>query len=162
VTAVCNTTPISNLIQIDAMPLLGRLFARILIAPEIAEELDGGSELLGAWREAPGAAAIVVLPVANRDLVKELSTALHIGEAAAIALALQVADSVLVIDEMDGRRAATRLGLKIVGTVGILLRAKEHQLIERVEPYLQLLRTKAHFWLSDDLYNHALVLAKEK
>jgi predicted nucleic acid-binding protein len=50
----------------------------------------------------------------------------------------------------------------MVGTVGILLRAREQQLIERVEPYLQALRTRAHFWLSDDLYNHALILAGEK
>ncbi len=159
---VCNTSPISNLIQIDALPLLGHMFARIIIPPEVAEELDAGAEMLGVWREAAGAAAIEVLSVANTDLVRELSTTLHVGESAAIALALQAADSVLVIDETDGRKAATRLGLKIVGTVGILLRAKEQQIIERVEPYLQALRTKARFWLSDDLYNHALVLAGEK
>ena len=160
--AVCNTSPISNLIQIDALPLLGRLFAQIMIPPEVTEELDAGAEVLGMWREAAGAAAIEVLPATNQDLVRELSTALHSGESAAIALALQVANSVLVIDEVDGRKTATRLGLKIVGTVGILLWAKERQLIERVEPYLQALRIKAHFWLSDNLYNHALVLAGEE
>jgi len=162
VITVCNTSPISNLIHIDALPLLGRMFARIIIPPEVAEELDAGAEVLGAWREAAGAATIEILPVANTDLVRELSTTLHAGESAAITLALQVADSVLIIDETDGRKAATRLGLKIVGTVGILLRAKEQQAIERVEPSLQALRTKARFWLSDNLYNHALVLAGEK
>jgi predicted nucleic acid-binding protein len=150
------------MIQIDVLPLLGRLFAQITIPPEVVEELDAGSEDPGAWREAPGAAAIEVLPAINRDLVKELSTTLHPGESAAIALALQVAGSVLIIDEVDGRKAATRLGLKVVGTVGILLRAKEQQLIEKVEPYLQLLRTRAHFWLSDDLYLHALAVAGEQ
>ena len=105
---------------------------------------------------------IEVLSVTNTDLVKELSTTLHTGESAAIALALQVAGSLLIIDEVDGRKTATRLGLKVIGTAGILLRAKEQQLIERVEPYLQALRTKAHFWLSDNLYNHALELAEEK
>jgi predicted nucleic acid-binding protein len=98
----------------------------------------------------------------NTALVKELFTTLHARESAAIALALQAVGSVLIIDEVDGRKAATRLGLKIVGTVGVLLRAKEQQLIARVEPYLQTLRTKAHFWLSDNLYNHTLVLAGEK
>lgn len=159
---VCNTSPIGNLIQINALLLLGRLFTKITIPSEVAEELDAGVEVFGVWREAPGAAEIEVVSVANRDLVKELSITLHAGESAAIALALQVAGSVLIIDEVDGRKAATRLGLKVVGTVGILLRAKEQQLIERVEPYLQDLRTKAHFWLSDKLYNHALVLAGEK
>jgi predicted nucleic acid-binding protein len=162
VITVCNTSPISNLIQLDALSLLGRLFARITIPPEVAQELDAGAEVLGAWREAAGATAIEILPVANTDLVRELSTTLHVGESAAIALALQVPDSVLLIDEVDGRKAAIRLGLKIVGTVGILLRAKEQQLIERVEPYLQALRTEARFWLSDNLYNHALVSAGEK
>ena len=159
---VCNTSPISNLIQLDALSLLGSLFARITIPLEVAEELDAGAEMLGTWREAAGATVIEVLPVTNTDLVKELSTTLHVGEAVAIALALQIPDAVLLIDEADGRKAAMRRGLKLVGTVGILLRAKEQQLIERVEPYLQALRTKARFWLSDNLYNHALVSAGEK
>ena len=159
---VCNTSPISNLIQIDALPLLGRLFTQITIPPEVAEELDAGTEALGVWRETPGAAEIEVVSVANTDLVKELSTTLHAGESAAIVLALQVAGSFLIIDEVDGRKAATRLGLRVVGTVGVLLRAKEQQLVERVEPYLQALRTKARFWLSDKLYNHAMVLAGEQ
>jgi uncharacterized protein len=120
----CNTSPISNLIQIDALPLLGRLFTKIIIPPEVSEELDAGAEVLGVWREVPGAATIEVQPVANTDLVKELSTTLHAGESAAIALALQIAGALLIIDEVDGRKAATRLGLKVVGTVGILLRPR--------------------------------------
>ena len=159
---ICNTSPISNLIQLDALSLLGGLFARIIIPPEVTEELDAGAEVLGAWREAAGATVIEILPVTNTDLIKELSATLHGGEAAAIALALQIPDAVLLIDETDGRKAAMRLGLKLVGTVGILMRAKEQRLIERVEPYLQALRTKARFWLSDNLYNHALISAGEK
>lgn len=108
------------------------------------------------------AAAIEVRPAVNKDLIRGLSTTLHAGEAAAIALALQVPDSVLIIDEVDGRKTAARLGLRLVGTVSLLVRAKERQLIERVESYLQTLRTKAHFWLSDHLYRRALVLAGEK
>lgn len=94
--------------------------------------------------------------------MRELSATLHVGESAAIALALQIPGSILVIDETDARRAAARLGLRVVGTVGILLRAKEQRLIEKVEPYLRALRTKAHFWLSNDLYNHALIVAGER
>jgi len=162
VIAVCNTSPISNLIQLDALSLLGGLFARITIPPEVAEESDAGAEVLGAWRQATGATAIEILSVANTDLIRELSTTLHVGESAAVALALQIPDAVLLINEADGRKAAMRLGLKFVGTVGLLLQAKEQQLIERVEPHLQALRTKARFWLNDNLYDHALILAREK
>jgi predicted nucleic acid-binding protein len=162
VIAICNTSPISNLIRIDALPLLGNLFTQIQIPSEVAEELEAGSDVLGVWREAAGAVAIEILPATNQDLVKDLSATLHAGESAAIALALQIPGSILVIDETDARRAAARLGLRVVGTVGILLRAKEQQLIEKVEPYLRALRTKAHFWLSNDLYNHALIVAGER
>ena len=65
---VCNTSPISNLIQIDALPLLGQLFTQITIPPEVAEELNAGAEVLGVWREAPSAAVIEVVSVANTDL----------------------------------------------------------------------------------------------
>jgi predicted nucleic acid-binding protein len=160
--AVCNTSPISNLIQIDALSILGRLFARIITPPEVAIELDAGSEILGLWRETPGADSIETVPAANQDLVRELSATLHAGESAAIALALQIPGSLLPIDEVAGRKTATRLGLRVVGTVGILIRAKERQLVERIEPCLQALRQKARFWLSDDLYDHALILAGEK
>jgi predicted nucleic acid-binding protein len=101
---VCNTSRISNLIQINALPLLERLFTQITIPPEVAEELDAGAEVLGVWREAPGAAGMAVVSAANTDLVKELSTTLHAGESAAIALALQVAGSLLIIDEVEGAR----------------------------------------------------------
>jgi predicted nucleic acid-binding protein len=162
VIVICNTSPISNLIRVNAFPLLGNLFIQVKIPPEVAEELEAGSEVLGMWREAMGATVIEILPVVNQDLVRELSGTLHIGESTALALVLQIPSSILIIDETDACRVAARLGLKIVGTVGILLRAKEQQLIERVEPYLQALRTKAHFWLSDDLYNYTLISAGEK
>lgn len=57
-------------------------------------------------------------------------------------------------------RAAQRLGLRVTGTVGVLLMAKQHGLIESVRPLLDALLAQ-EFRLSLDVYDHALRLASE-
>ena len=64
--AVCNTSPISSLIQIEQLALLERLFTELWIPPEVAAELDEGAEFLGDWRTAPGAASIRARPIQNQ------------------------------------------------------------------------------------------------
>ena len=60
-----------------------------------------------------------------------------------------------------GRYLAQRLGLKIAGIVGILLEAKNRQLLGSVRSYLDALRHNAGFYLKDSLYRTALQLAGE-
>jgi len=159
--AVCNTSPISSLVLIERLSLLARQFSQVLIPPEVAQELDAGGEVLGDWRTSVGATALVPRGVVNRALLTDLSATLHPGEAAAVALAVETADSILVIDEADGRRTAARLGLRITGTVGILVTAKRLGHIAEVKSLLLDLRTRAGFWLADDVVRHALELADE-
>lgn len=71
--AVCNTSPISSLIQIGHLTLLEKLFTGLWIPPEVAAELDDGAEFLGDWRTAPGAASIRTRPIQNRALLRDLS-----------------------------------------------------------------------------------------
>ncbi len=60
------------------------------------------------------------------------------GEAEAIALA-RTADSLLVIDDDRGRRLALRLGLRIKGTLGLLVLAKNRGLLDPIRPLLEAL-----------------------
>ncbi len=60
--AVCNTSPVSNLIQIAALPLLATQFSEVCLPPEVAAELDDGADLLGDWRAAPGATGLETRP----------------------------------------------------------------------------------------------------
>jgi len=64
------------------------------------------------------------------------------------------------IEEFD--RAAQRLGLRIVGVIGILLQAKAEGKIDLVRSRLDALRQRAGFYLSESVYQHALALAGEK
>ena len=159
--AVCNTSPISSLIQISALSLLEQLFAEVYVPPEVVAELDEGADILGDWQTAPGASIVQVRSITNRLLFRDLSAVLHPGEAAAITLAAETAGAVLVIDEVEGRRAATRIGVRITGTVGMLVAAKRRGYVRRVTPLLEALRAKAHFWISDDIIRRARELAGE-
>ena len=159
--AVCNTSPISNLIQIARLSLLPRQFAAVYVPPDVIAELDAGIEVLGEWRSTPGASALQVRAPSEANLLRDLATTLHQGEAAAIALAAELPAAVAVIDELDGRRTADRLSLRYTGTVGILIEAKRRGDIDRVAPLLDDLRSKAGFWLSEAVVRRALDLAGE-
>ena len=65
-------------------------------------------------------------------------------------LSLEVKADLLLMDELAGRRTATSLGVRVMGTLGVLLRAKAQQLIPAVSPLLdQLVATG--FYVDDEL-----------
>ncbi len=82
------------------------------------------------------------------------------GETQAIGLALHMNADYLIIDEMNGRGEAVKLGIKTVGMLGIFLRAKEKGLILSVRPYLEKLQLTT-FRMSASIYNATLKKAGE-
>ena len=60
-----------------------------------------------------------------------------------------------------GRHAAQRMGLKVTGTLGILIAAKDRGLLGSVRTLLDALRADAGFWIGEALYNAVVVAAKE-
>ena len=83
---------------------------------------------------------------------------LHLGEAEAIALALEMNADRGLIDERDGRLRAHQLGLHVTVVLGILLRAKMAGRLQAVRPEIQALRTRAHFFVAPEL--EAAILAQ--
>ena len=63
-----------------------------------------------------------------------MQAALHKGEAEAIVLAAELHAERLVLDDQDARRFADRCGLKVIGTLGILLAAKQRGVITQISP----------------------------
>ena len=67
----------------------------------------------------------------------------------------------LLIDERRGRAAADRLGIKITGLLGILVEAKQKNLITAVKPFMDALIATSEFRVSPALYNQILSLVNE-
>ena len=122
--AISNSTPLIALAKINQLQLLKDYFGEILIPEEVYDEVvRRGAGLAGA-EEVRSRNWIVRAQVVNRLAVDALSMSLDRGEAEAIVLASE-RDALLIIDDGDGRKAAKQLGLKVTGTVGLLLMASE-------------------------------------
>ena len=70
-----------------------------------------------------------MLEVKDKNKQSEIERNLDKGEASSIALALEIKDSMLIIDETKGRRIAKSYNIDIIGTIGILLLADNRGLI---------------------------------
>ncbi|MDR1279961.1 MAG: DUF3368 domain-containing protein [Opitutaceae bacterium] len=83
------------------------------------------------------------------------------GEASTIALALRQKPDALLIDERKGRRIEeTVYRLPVIGTGGVLLRAKTRGLIPSVKPLLEAMRRQGYY-LSASLADRILRSAGE-
>ncbi|GHU60648.1 nucleic acid-binding protein [Spirochaetia bacterium] len=96
----------------------------------------------------------------NVPLINALRVNLDPGESEAIALYWEKQADYLLIDEKRGRSIARSGGIKIVGTAGILLLAKERGLIPGIKPSLDIL-IRNDFRISDLLYRQLLQKAGE-
>ncbi len=160
-TIVSNTSPISNLAKIGQIDLLQKLYKTVLIPTAVYDELldqRAGETIIKAVQSASW---LEVQVVQNQQLVGELRNILNLGEAEAIALAIEVNANRLLIDEHLGREAAVVRGLRITGVFGILLTAKQQGLITAVKPAIDDLIAQANFRVSSQLYTNVLEAANE-
>lgn len=150
---VSNSSPLISLGAIGRLDLLHDLFDKISIPPAVLQEVRSVDISPETW--------IVPREVDSPPLSQALESELDRGEAEAIALAIELRADLLLMDERRGRRLASRLGLKVLGVLGILVDAKRIGLIEKIEPVLVELRDKAGFRISTALYERALQEAGE-
>ena len=155
---VSDTSPITNLIQVNHLFILEKLFHKLIIPETVYAEL---CEIKLQKTILDGQDWITVTTVTNQQLVTELENELDKGEAESIALALQLQADYLLMDEMRGRNIAEEKGLKIVGLLGILVKAKEKKLLDSVKSLLDRLMNEAGFRIHLSLYNRILELAGE-
>lgn len=157
---VSDTSPITNLLKIDRIDLLRDLYGIVVIPYAVAREDNFLEE---NRRVLVDLDFIQVVELKNRELYEHLiAEELDPGEAEAIALSLELAADVLLIDEADGRQEAKKLGLEVTGLIGVLLEAKHDGLINLIKPEIDKLATNARFWMSPGLIELALKAANEK
>lgn len=160
-TIVSNSSPIMNLAVVGRLPLLQQLYGQVAVPDAVYHEIV----VLGAGQ--PGSAELQSLTafsrhrVGDRGLVMALLIELDEGEAEAIALAVELSADLLLMDERLGRRVASRMGLRVVGLLGVLIDAKRNGHSNAVKPALDDLIARAGFWVGPDLYSHVLQTAGE-
>jgi len=159
---VSNTSPLTNLAAIGQFGLLSALYPEIHIAHAVWHELNAGGQRWPGSDEVADAEWVHQHRPANRQLITGLTSDLDLGEAESIALALELGADLVLLDEKEGRRHAQRLGLKVLGVVGILLAGKLRHLLSEVRPHLDSLREVAGFHVSGSLYQMAIELAGEE
>lgn len=158
---VSDTSPVRALEFIGELWILERLFGEVIIPPTVALELLEPTDPLRIVEYADSP-FIRVQATADAARVSELMRQkLDRGESEAIALALEIEASPILIDESRGRRIATSNGLTVVGTLGILLAAKRKGLIDSVRDRIDQLRRDLEFFVGEQLRLHVLKEAGE-
>ncbi len=153
--AVSNTSPLILLDKADHLWVLGALFKNVIIPDAVNKEwLRPGGFIVPDWLQ------VMSVPKETSDLAKQLYQKIDSGEAEAIALFSALKSDVLILDDLNGRRQAKNLGYPVVGTIGILTKAKQRGIIQKLAPVLDLLK-EHRFYIDDELRKSALALVNE-
>ncbi len=152
---VCNSSPLIHLAKVGKLELLKEYFTEILIPEAVYRECVVDGKDREDAKRIESASWIRVVDIKNIDLKKALNTVLDEGESEAIVLALQESADLILLDDYEARELARTYGLKITGTIGLLIKAKYEGDISSIGEMLKKLR-RTGFWLSDDLYTKIL------
>ena len=150
---VCDTSPLSALIDIERAELLRDLFKQVVIPATVRDELLARHDELPDWLDVRDDPPFPSTPFLNAKLGR--------GETAAISLALELHADIVLIDERRGRREAERLGLTVTGVLGVALLAKRRGLVSKIAPLIDDLRQQASCWFDNDLVAEVLRTAGE-
>ncbi len=149
---VCNSSVLITLVNTDSVHILDNLFKEILIPEAVRKEVFGIQKL---------PAFVRCVKINDLFALGLLQSNLDAGESEAICLYQEVNADILIIDDLEGRRIAERLGINISGTLGVLLLAKREKFIERVKPLLDKIINNG-FRVADELYQEVLLMAGEE
>lgn len=153
-TLVCDAGPLIALALIDRLELLQDLFHKVVVPlPVFSEIVHSGAGKVGA-SEVRSATWLVRAPVPEPQ-DRLLSTELGSGEAAVIGLALQTPGCRVLIDERRARRIAEQaFDLPVLGSAGVLVKARRQGLLPEVRPLLESMVAQGYF-LSSRLVERA-------
>jgi hypothetical protein len=157
---VADSTPLIYLAAIARFDLLTALFGNVLIPPAVYDEVV--TQGFGQWgaSEVRTANWIKQQDIHDRNKSAALLNLIGPGESEAIVLAEEVNADLVLMDETAGRRELNNRGLRYMGTVGVLFRAKHNGLIPALKPELDKLQV-CGFYLSERIRRDVLATAGE-
>ena len=155
-TAVINASPLiflGNSGQLDLLRASGA--SRFVVPPSVLDEV--------VMHQDHAARSVAEARWIERGPTLELSTEiieldLGPGESSVIATCLHLGNAIPVVDDLAGRKCARAFGLRVIGTVGLVIAA--HRVGQIADPRKTLLDLRAAgMWISDAVIDQALRLA---
>lgn len=143
---VCNASPLIGFERLGRLDLLQSLTGHLLIPPAVEREVFG-ARTLPDWIE--------VRPLSSASSSALLASRLGDGESEAIALARELGNCILLLDDLAARRAAQSLQIRVSGTVGLMVQARQRGMVTSIRPLLDELLSY-DFRISPRLYALAL------
>lgn len=157
--AVSNTSPVLYLYRAGVLELLPKLFDDVWIPGAVEFEIQNGRR---TGCDVPDLNDFDWLEVVEPNSVPSEWLALDLGpgEIAAMSLALENPDRIVLLDDSLARRIALAAGLNVWGTLRVLLEAKTQNLVEEIAPIIKRLEERG-MWISDEIRKRVLNLAGE-
>lgn len=150
---VINASPIIVLSRIGHESLLFRLASEIVIPQGVADEILAGPRDDRAYQLVSVGRFTIVQPP---EILRALSAwDLGAGETEVLAAALARPGWSAVIDDRAARKCAVSFGIPSLGTLGIVILAKQHQLIPSASDVLRELLVNG-FRLNESLISDAI------
>jgi predicted nucleic acid-binding protein len=135
---IVDTSCLIILSKIGKLDCLKRLFKEILIPQSVLNEFG---------ERVPDFIEVYRKPIDSKTLQRP-QTSLDKGESEVIALAIEKNAEGVVIDEKKGRKVAKRMGIKVIGTLGLLTLAYRKGIVEDIEQVIKEVKAQG-FFISD-------------
>lgn len=148
-TIIADTSCFIILTNIDELELLHKLYGTIITTTDIAIEFG---EILPSWIE--------IYQVKDFQKQQLLEMQIDKGESSALALAIELPNSTVILDDYKARKIAEYLHINYTGTIGVIIKAKLSGLIPSIKPILEKIK-KTDFRISNEVEFQALQQANE-
>lgn len=156
---VSNTTPIISLLKLSRLDILQELYSEISIPFAVFEEIEAGKNKR-YYQDLSKIDWINIVKIQDKKALKYFLD-LDAGESEAIILATEIGADLIIIDEKLGRFHAKHADLKVTGTIGVLIKAKNQGILKELKPLLYELIEK-DVWIGETLIGEILKQAGEK
>jgi len=151
---VSDSGPIISFARAGRLDLLKQVTTELLIPDAVFEEIVvSGDDKPGA-EEAKQGLWIKRATLQDRSLLENMPSKLSRGESEAIVLAKEL-DAYLLVDELEARKEASRLGINYFGSLRIIKEAKDRGVISKAKAVLDALIASSTY-IDEILYQHFL------
>lgn len=150
---IANASPVIVLAKAGYVDLLEQLSAELVIPQAVVEEIIRGPSSDPARQLVESGWGVVASPMATP--IELLEWGLGLGETAVLALAQERKPATAVLDDAAARTCAKAIGIPVIGTLGVILRAKRQGHVDSAAEIIRAVRD-AGLHLEDEFIRSAL------